>query len=93
MMETDAPHTSPTDAESWARSAEFRTLPEVPITRCAAGLSRQISAAQREIEKLDVKLKNARQRDDERECAVLHGQREAMKARRTALQGFLDREL
>lgn len=93
MIEADAPLADATNAEISARPSDSQAIPEVPISRAAAGLSRQITAIQRAIEGLDTKMTNALRRDEQIEFQVLQAQREGLKARRAMLQGFLDREM
>jgi uncharacterized protein (DUF342 family) len=77
-------------AEQSARLAEDQEEAPVAVSRSVASLRRQITAAQREMEKLEVQLANATRRGEVDQVRQVYVQRAALAARRDLLQCLLD---
>lgn len=93
MTEADASITDEIEVSDCARSDDDPAVTEVPLSRSAAGLSRQITALQRTQERLAAQVTRALRRGEKNDAAATSQLVEKVKERKALYQALLDREL
>jgi hypothetical protein len=92
MGQGDALDTTQVDAESSARLAVDQDEPLPPVSRTAAGLSRQITALERLSESLGNQVEAALKRGEDAEATSLRAAVRGVHEERKRYQSLLDRE-